>query len=117
MGMMDEHERGIGYFHLAQQAVSIHLALVEAIAALKLVRNLPAEADDLEALEIQETPERDTLRCFGQYYEDVVATPDGDDHGNIRNFMKCGWKGVSFPAGLALQPKGAYEYEPAQETY
>ena len=61
--------------------------------------------------------ERDTLRCFGQYYDDVLATPDGDDHGNIRNFMKCGWKGVEFPSGLALTPKGAFEYAPAQEVY
>ena len=31
--------------------------------------------------------------------------PDGSDHGNIRNFMKSGWKGVSFPDGLALKAK------------
>jgi len=23
----------------------------------------------------------------------VLATPDGDDHPNIRNFMKSGWEG------------------------
>lgn len=61
--------------------------------------------------------ERETLRCFGQYYEDVLATPDGDDHGNIRNFLKSGWKGVEFPSGLALTPRGAFEYEAAQEIY
>ena len=27
------------------------------------------------------------------YYRDVLATPDGDDHPNIRNFMKSGWEG------------------------
>lgn len=48
---------------LERHKPALHLALVESIAALKLVRNLPAEADDLDALEVQETPERDTLRC------------------------------------------------------
>ena len=39
----------------------------------------------------------ETLALFGGYYRDVVATPEGDDHPNIRNFMKSGWEGV--PAG------------------
>ena len=30
----------------------------------------------------------ETLACFGQYYRDVVANPDGDDHPNIRAFMQ-----------------------------
>jgi len=38
----------------------------------------------------------ETLHCFGTYYTDVLANPDGDDHQNIRNFMKTGWDGVSF---------------------
>jgi hypothetical protein len=29
-----------------------------------------------------------TLKLWGQYYRDVLATPDKDDHQNIRNFMK-----------------------------
>lgn len=38
-----------------------------------------------------------TLACFGKYYrEDVLARPDGDDHANIRNFMRYGWDGVHF---------------------
>ncbi|AOT08795.1 HopJ type III effector protein [Pseudoalteromonas luteoviolacea] len=41
--------------------------------------------------------EQATLHCFGQYYRhDVLKNPDGDDHGNIRNFIKSGWDGVSF---------------------
>jgi len=43
-----------------------------------------------------------TLACFGVYYrEDVLQNPDGDDHQNIRNFMKTGWDGVEFE-GQAL---------------
>ena len=34
---------------------------------------------------------------FGRYYrEDVLNHPDGQDHANIRNFIKSGWDGVSF---------------------
>jgi hypothetical protein len=41
--------------------------------------------------------EQATLNCFGQYYrEDVLKNPLGDDHGNIRNFMKSGWAGIKF---------------------
>ncbi|WP_415911471.1 HopJ type III effector protein [Neptuniibacter sp. QD37_11] len=42
-----------------------------------------------------------TLRCFGRFYQDVLNTPEGNDHGNIRNFMKTGWEGISF-SGSAL---------------
>jgi hypothetical protein len=46
-----------------------------------------------------------TLACFGSYYrEDVLGNPQGDDHQNIRNFMKKGWDGVKFSAP-ALQPR------------
>lgn len=46
-----------------------------------------------------------TLACFGKFYrEDVLATPDGEDHQNIRNFMRTGWDEVSFH-GTALMPK------------
>ncbi len=38
-----------------------------------------------------------TLALFGRFYrEDVLQHPEGDDHGNIRNFMQVGWNGVSF---------------------
>ena len=47
-----------------------------------------------------------TLELFGRFYrEDVLKNADGDDHGNIRNFIKSGWDGVSFPDGLALKAK------------
>jgi len=46
-----------------------------------------------------------TLACFGEYYRnDVLQHPDADNHQNIRNFMKTGWKGISFDKE-ALLPK------------
>ena len=44
-----------------------------------------------------------TLKCFGRFYQDVLATPEHNDHQNIRNFMKDGWKGIQFD-GIALTP-------------
>lgn len=38
-----------------------------------------------------------TLACFGKYYrDDVLKHPEGNDHGNIRNFMISGWDGIRF---------------------
>ncbi|MDO6462391.1 HopJ type III effector protein [Granulosicoccaceae sp. 1_MG-2023] len=38
-----------------------------------------------------------TLALFGRYYrDDVLGNPDGQDHGNIRNFMQHGWDGIEF---------------------
>ncbi|GEA02270.1 hypothetical protein KUL17_11670 [Alteromonas sp. KUL17] len=38
-----------------------------------------------------------TLALFGRFYrEDVLNNPNGDDHANIRNFMKTGHEGVAF---------------------
>ncbi len=41
------------------------------------------------------TPEQ-ALACFGEHYRDVLATPDGSDHQNIRQFMSHGWPGIDF---------------------
>lgn len=36
-----------------------------------------------------------TLNAFGRFYtEDVLQNPDGEDHANIRNFIKTGWEGI-----------------------
>ena len=51
------------------------------------------------------------LQLWGQYYRDVKANPDGDDHQNIRNFMKYGWEGVPFENGIALTRKAVGETE------
>jgi len=43
--------------------------------------------------------EQQTLHCFGDYYRvDVLENPNGNDHQNIRNFMKSGWSGIEFSA-------------------
>lgn len=47
--------------------------------------------------QLHKLSEEQTLACFGDYYRvDVIQNPEGDDHQNIRNFMKTGWAGVSF---------------------
>lgn len=43
------------------------------------------------------------LRLFGEIARDLK--PNGDDHMNIRNFMKTGWKGIEFDSGLAIVSK------------
>ena len=37
-----------------------------------------------------------TLALFGQHYRAVLATPQADDHQNIRQFMANGWEGIEF---------------------
>ncbi len=49
----------------------------------------------------QQLDKEQTLACFAQFYRDVLATPTGDDHQNIRNFMVNGWEGIQFE-GQAL---------------
>ncbi|ANW25961.1 HopJ type III effector protein [Vibrio coralliilyticus] len=47
--------------------------------------------------QLNQLTEQDTLACFGRFYrEDVLQNPDGDDHANIRNFIKFGWQGIQF---------------------
>jgi len=41
--------------------------------------------------------EQATLNAFGDFYtQDVLENPQGQDHQNIRTFMKSGWAGVRF---------------------
>ncbi len=48
-----------------------------------------------------------TLACFGGYYrDDVLGDPDGDNHANIRRFMRDGWDGICFD-GPVLSPRSA----------
>ncbi len=47
--------------------------------------------------------QQQTLACFGRYYrEDVLANPTGNDHANIRNFMKTAWQGIEFKSAALL---------------
>ena len=45
----------------------------------------------LEGLSLEEA-----LRCFGEHYRSVLASPHGSDHGNIRALMSSGLAGVRF---------------------
>ena len=45
-----------------------------------------------------------TLSLFAEHYQAVLATPEGTDHQNIRQFMQHGWDAVEF-SGPALQAK------------
>lgn len=47
--------------------------------------------------------EKATLGLFGEIARDL--SPSGTDHANIRNFIKSGWRGVTFPTGLAIASK------------
>jgi hypothetical protein len=54
--------------------------------------------------QIHKLTEQQTLNCFGHYYrDDVLKNPCGDDHGNIRNFIKTGWQQLTFDT-VALTP-------------
>ena len=53
---------------------------------------------------LNELSEKITLALFGQYYRvDVLENPDGSDHGNIRNFIKSGWQGISFDSVVLVK--------------
>ena len=48
--------------------------------------------------------ENETLACFGRYFrEDVMKHPDGNDHANIRTFMRHGWSGIQFEGTVLNQ--------------
>lgn len=45
-----------------------------------------------------------TLLLFGEYYrDDVLGNLDGDDHANIRTFMKYGWEGIAFESEALIK--------------
>ncbi|MCK4587980.1 MAG: HopJ type III effector protein [Gammaproteobacteria bacterium] len=47
--------------------------------------------------------ENETLACFGKYYrEDVLNHPEGNDHANIRTFMRHGWSGIQFEGTVLI---------------
>lgn len=48
--------------------------------------------------------EKQLLHAFSEHYQHVLATPQGSDHPNIRQFMRTGWAGIRF-MGNALTPK------------
>jgi len=47
--------------------------------------------------------EAETLACFGKYYrEDVLNHPEGNDHANIRTFIRHGWSGIQFEGTVLI---------------
>jgi len=55
--------------------------------------------------QLNELSAEKTLSLFGDFYRnDVLQNPAGNDHQNIRNFMRSGWDGISFE-GEALRKK------------
>lgn len=58
---------------------------------------------------LHDLSEAQTLALFGAYYRaDVLRTPDGDSHPNIRQFMRTGWSGIDFD-GVALRARPPQE--------
>ncbi|MEE9397181.1 MAG: HopJ type III effector protein [Methylococcales bacterium] len=46
---------------------------------------------------LHQLPKNVTLTLFGDYYWlEVLKKPTGDNHTNIRNFIKHGWEGIEF---------------------
>ncbi len=46
---------------------------------------------------LHDLDQQQTLACFGAYYRaDVLKNPDANNHQNIRQFIKTGWKGIEF---------------------
>lgn len=40
--------------------------------------------------------QQQALQCFGQHYRDVLATPDVDNHHNLRRVLKEGLANITF---------------------
>lgn len=53
---------------------------------------------------LQGLEQAQTLQLFAEHYAAVLATPEGTDHQNIRQFMIHGWDGIVFD-GVALTAK------------
>ncbi len=47
--------------------------------------------------QINQLTQQQTLHLFGDFYrKDVLETPEGNSHQNIRRFMQFGWDGINF---------------------
>jgi hypothetical protein len=57
-----------------------------------------------------------TLRLFCEHYRDVLDTPDGDSHANIRAFMVNGWDGIEFEGEPLKLRDGTEEEEPVDQV-
>lgn len=46
--------------------------------------------------QLLELNKEQALACFGQHFRDVLATPDTDNHHNLRRVLKDGLDNISF---------------------
>lgn len=46
--------------------------------------------------QLLELTQQQALSCFGQHYRDVLATPEVDNHHNLRRVLKDGLADISF---------------------
>ena len=56
--------------------------------------------------ELLNLSQQQALSCFGQHYRDVLATPDVDNHHNLRRVLKEGLSNIRFdrfPLELKVQ--------------
>jgi hypothetical protein len=57
--------------------------------------------------------QQQTLALFGDFYQrDVLGTPTGTSHANIRRFMRDGWAGIAYEGvPLERETRGAARSE------
>ncbi len=87
-----------GVFHNGQAGVAVSNAAGSNEGSCKL----------FAFAQLNQLDEAATLACFGRYYrEDVLQSPAGTDHANIRNFIRFGWTGIRFEGeALCLKVSG-----------
>lgn len=56
--------------------------------------------------QLLELSQEQALRCFGEHYRDVLATPEVDNHHNLRRVLKEGLAGIEFDT-FPLQQKNS----------
>jgi hypothetical protein len=54
--------------------------------------------------ELLKLSQQQALACFGQHYRDVIATPEVDNHHNLRRVLKEGLADIRFD-NFPLEPK------------
>jgi hypothetical protein len=63
--------------------------------------------------QLHELSEQETLRLFCEHYQNVLDTPDGDSHANIRSFLLNGWEGIDM-ASSPLRLKDRLDANPME---
>lgn len=58
--------------------------------------------------------EIETMRLFCEHYQNVLDTPEGDSHANIRCFMLNGWEGIDMGPTSPLKLKDRLDANPLE---